>query len=170
VWAVGEALGGQPIFEHWDGTAWTALSSPPVTASRIYMTGITAASADDVCAVGFTSTANRSPYQTLSEHWDGRAWSIIRSPDQIKGNNLFFHVAAVSSGDVWAVGYDYGSTGVADALLANWNGKKWQVVTGPGSAGSQNNELFAVTALSTGTAWAVGDSNQEPWIISSNNA
>lgn len=168
VWATGE--GSQPIFEHWDGTVWSVVPSPPVSASRIYINGITAASSTDVWAVGFTSSASGAPYQTLSEHWDGRAWSIVRSPDPIRGNNLFLQVAAVSNGDVWAVGYGYASTGGADPLLANWNGKKWQLVTAPVPIGTQDNELFAVTVLSNGTAWGAGDSDHEPSTISSGNA
>jgi hypothetical protein len=173
VWAAGEALKGQPAFDHWDGKTWTAFSGPPVSAGYLHMTGIAAASASDVWAVGtMTGTASGSPYQTLSEHWDGTAWSIVRSPDPVsKGNNAFFQVAAVSGNDVWAVGYGYGPTegGGAAPILANWDGKKWQLASAPVPAGTQTDELFAVTALPTGTAWAVGRSDNQSLIITTSN-
>jgi len=171
VWAAGEAsTGGQPVFEHWDGKAWTAVSGPPVSASYLAAISITAVSADDVWAVGTTRQAVRgAPYQTLAEHWNGHKWSIVPSPDPVTGNNLFLQAAAVSSSDVWAVGYDYGSTGGASPLLANWDGTKWHVVPAPVPSGTSYNELAAVAALPTGTVRAVGRSDYEDLIINTSN-
>jgi hypothetical protein len=169
VWATGEGPHGQPAFDHWDGTAWTAFSGPQVNNLDIYMTGITAASASDVWAVG-TRHDNGTPDQTLAEHWNGTGWSIVRSPDPAKnGSNGFTQVAAVSGNDVWAVGYSYGSTGPETPLMANWDGKKWEVVTAPVPAGTQINELAAVTALPTGTAWAAGRSDNQSMIMTTSN-
>jgi len=171
VWAAGAAsTGGQPVFEHWDGKAWTAFSGPLVSAGYVAAIGITAVSASDVWAVGTTrETVRGAPYQTLSEHWNGHKWSIVPSPDPVTGNNLFLQAAAISSSDVWAVGYDYGSTGGASPLLANWDGAKWNTVRAPVPGGTQYNELAAVAALSTGTVWAVGRSDYEDLIIHTSN-
>jgi hypothetical protein len=123
-----------------------------------------------VWAVGTTrGTARGAPYQTLSEHWNGKDWSIVPTPNPVTGNDLFIQAAAISSSDVWAVGYDYGSTGGASPLLANWDGTKWRVVPAPVSTGTQYNELAAVAALSTGTVWAVGRSGYEDLIINTSN-
>ena len=91
------------------------------------------------------------------------------SPDPVTGNNLFLQAAAISGSDVWAVGYDYGSTGGASPLLANWDGTKWNTVRAPVPGGTQYNELAAVAALSTGTVWAVGRSDYEDLIIHTSN-
>ena len=169
VWAAGET-GGQPVFEHWDGKAWTAFFGPLVSAGYVAAIGITAVSASDVWAVGTTrETVRGAPYQTLSEHWNGHKWSIVPSPDPVTGNNVFLQAAAISSSDVWAVGYDYGSTGGASPLLANWDGAKWNTVRAPVPGGTQYNELAAVAALSTGTVWAVGRSDYEDLIIHTRN-
>ena len=170
VWAAGQASGGQPVFEHWDGTTWTAFSGPPISTAYVSVSGITAVSANDVWAVGTArGTARGAPYQTLSEHWNGTKWSIVPSPDPVAGNDALIQATALSSSDVWAVGYDYGSAGGASPLLANWDGTKWHAVPAPVPSGTQYNELAAVAALPTGTVWAVGRSGYEDLIIHTSN-
>lgn len=167
VWAAGEA-GLQPVFEHWDGKTWSAFSGPPVSAQYLAVSGITAVSATDVWAVGTTrAPVRRAPYQTLSEHWDGHRWNIVASPNPVAGNDVLLQVAAISSSDVWAVGYDYGAG--ASPLVANWNGTKWNTVQVPVPNGTQYNQLAAVATLSTGTVWAVGRSDYEDLIIHTSN-
>jgi hypothetical protein len=171
VWVTGEA-GLQPIFEHWNGKTWSAFSGPPVSAAYVAVTGITAVSSTDVWAVGTTRAPGRRPappYQTLAEHWDGQKWSIVASPDPVAGNNVFIQAAAISGSDVWAVGYDYGATGGASPLLANWDGTKWNTVQAPVPSGTQYNQLAAAAALPTGTVWAVGRSDYEDLIINTSN-
>ena len=46
---------------------------------------------------------------TLTEHWNGTAWSVVASPNAGTINSLQ-SVAAVSANDVWAVGYRYNFT------------------------------------------------------------
>ena len=57
---------------HWDGTAWTITPSPAAGT----LTGITARSASDVWAVGYTTGP-----QTLTLHWDGTTWTTVPSPN-----------------------------------------------------------------------------------------
>ena len=75
-------------------------------------------SADDTWAVGLaTSTyyiSDGDPItssQTLIEHWDGTAWSIVPGPNPGTADNYYgtitnelYGVPAVSASDVWAVG------------------------------------------------------------------
>ncbi len=169
VWAAGEA-GLQPVFEHWNGKTWSAFSGPPVSAGYVAVSGVTAVSATDVWAVGTTRAPVRgAPFQTLSEHWDGHKWAIVASPNPVTGNDVLIQAAAISSTDVWAVGYDYGATGGASPLLADWDGKKWNTVRAPVPSGTQYNQLAAVAALPTGTVWAVGRSDYEDLIINTSN-
>jgi hypothetical protein len=171
VWAAGQALsGGQPVFEHWDGKTWTAFSGPPISAAYVSVSGITAVSASDAWAVGTTrGTARGAPYQTLAEHWNGTKWSIVPTPDPVTGNDLLIQAAALSSSDVWAVGYDYGPTGGASPLLTNWDGTKWRAVPTPVPTGTQYNQLAAVAALPAGTVWAAGRSGHEDLIVTTSN-
>jgi hypothetical protein len=66
-----------------------------------------------------------------------------------------FGVSALSSQDVWAVGY-YIKTdqNTWQTLIEHWNGQRWTVVASPHPA--PNAILYNVTALSPSDVWAVG--------------
>ena len=50
------------------------------------------------------------PFNTLTEHWNGTAWSIVTSPNASQGNVLS-GVTCTSASDCWAVGeYSNGSS------------------------------------------------------------
>jgi hypothetical protein len=103
-WAVGGNT--QTLTEHWDGTAWSVVASPNIANTNNTLSGVAAISGNDVWAVGnYLDRFNTgAPLQTLIEHWDGTAWSIVSSPDVGTGSNLLAAVAADSLGDAWAVG------------------------------------------------------------------
>ena len=90
--------------EHWDGSAWSVVSSPNAGTSHNYLNGVAAVSANDVWAVGYYVNGSNVD-QTLVEHWNGSAWSVVSSPNAGTGDNDLYGVAAVSATDVWAVGY-----------------------------------------------------------------
>ena len=111
VWAVGYTIttdgSNQPdrtLIEHWNGTSWSIVASPTV-ASNDTLTGVAARSATDIWAVGFRQDRSGAiPInRTLTEHWNGSAWSVVASPNVGSNDNLLNAVAAVP-GDVWAVG------------------------------------------------------------------
>jgi len=112
VWAVGYTIttdgSNQPdrtLIEHWNGTSWSIVASPTV-ASNDTLTGVAARSATDIWAVGFRQD-HSGPIpidRTLTEHWNGSAWSVVASPNVGSNDNLLNAVAAVPGGDVWAVG------------------------------------------------------------------
>ena len=126
---------------------WNVVTSPNKQAANGF-TSITAISANDVWAAGFTKGANLKP---LLEHWDGSSWQIVASP-KIKDRALY-GIAAVSTNDVWAVGNNANpSKGVP--LTEHWNGTKWSIKSSPNkSAGVR---LFGVAATSSNDVWAVG--------------
>ena len=110
---------------------------------------VTALAANDVWAVGAQAEGTR----TLTEHWNGTAWSIVASPNPDAGsaNDFLAAVSAVSSTDVWAVGF----SSTFKTLTLQWNGSRWKVVASPNPSPVRN-ELFGVGAVSGGTVWAVG--------------
>jgi hypothetical protein len=57
-----------------------------------------------------------------------------------------YGATAVSTNDVWAVGYYYGY-----AVTENWNGSTWNVVPNPGVGVPSS-----IAAVSTNVIWAVG--------------
>jgi hypothetical protein len=77
----------------------------------------------------------------------GRARPLAGSPP----STFLSGVAAISSGDIWAVGSS-GSTPVAE----HWDGSAWSQVTAPAPAGAGTSTLNAVSAVSANDVWAVG--------------
>jgi hypothetical protein len=84
----------------------------------------------------------------------GPDWQVVLSPSQGTNDSYLNSVGAVSSTDVWAVGY-YNTNGSAQSLVENWNGTRWKIVPNP-NLGIYDN-LQAVTAVSPNDVWAVGE-------------
>ncbi|HVB21694.1 MAG TPA: hypothetical protein VNG51_07100 [Ktedonobacteraceae bacterium] len=85
-------------------------------------------------------------------------WKIIPNPTPDSSTNSSFRsIAAVSSKDVWAVGYYVDSqTQKYRTLIEHWNGTKWSIVASP--TGSSESSLNAVAHVpGTTTAWTAGD-------------
>ncbi len=157
-WAVGYYFAGnganQTLVEHWNGMAWKVQKSPsPPSAGGDYLDGVAAVSANDAWAVGYYYKGNNA--QTLVEHWNGKAWTMEKSPDPSTSFDQLLGVAAVSASDVWAVGsYSKGPTN-DQTLVERWNGKAWKVQKSPDPSTSDN-ELQGVAAVSGSDAWAAG--------------
>jgi hypothetical protein len=168
-WAVGEYTldehgAVRTLIQHYDGTAWTIVPSP----NRLLGTGrnqintllgVTAITSSDVWAVGYTVSLD-DPYQTLTMHWNGAAWSIVDSPNYTfpGAYNTLLDVSATSPDDVWAVGGSAVGGGSSRGLLLHFDGTAWSLQAGPPNA-----EFWAssarngVVALSATDVWAVGD-------------
>ena len=82
-------------------------------------------------------------------HWDGTSWSLSTS-----GNGAaLFGMAATSSSDVWAVGYESSGT-----LVMHWDGTTWSPVNSPRPF-PYAGELWSVSAISPTEVWATGDAS-----------
>jgi len=94
---------------------------------------------------------------TLTEHWNGSQWSLVKSPSPGLTFNNLYGVAALSATNAWAVG-SYSNdqkNPYGKALIEHWNGSQWSVVSNP-SPGSLSNALYSVVAVSAKDVWAVG--------------
>jgi len=84
-WAVGTQFGaaGQapppPVAYHWNASAWS-LTPTPSFGVNAGLTAVSASSATDARAVGFTLPSGYRVRQPLSEHWNGSAWSVVSGP------------------------------------------------------------------------------------------
>jgi hypothetical protein len=80
VWAVGDS-GSNRLIEQWNGTSWTVVPSPGLPAGTVFniLAGAVVVTASDIWAVGESQNSSGIP-ATLTEHWDGIAWSIVASP------------------------------------------------------------------------------------------
>lgn len=163
VWAAGYYLNSfgvsQTLIENWDGTAWRVVASPNVGGLLDNeLTTIDAVSPGDVFAAGYYYN-DQAVAQTLIEHYDGTAWSIVASPNMGSADNTLYSVSMVSATDAWAVGYytilnASGGT-VYKSLAEHWNGATWSVVATP-NIGSFSNVFYGVDAVSSNDVWAVG--------------
>ena len=136
VWAVGATSSGT-LIEHWDGTRWRVIPSP---GARGVLLGVSTLSFTDVWAVGDVVVGRTT--NTLTEHWDGSTWSILKSPSPGAFGNQLVSVAAISSTNVWAVGYTATTRFGEQALVVDWNGTSWNVV--PSSLSERSRYLSSV--------------------------
>jgi len=159
VWTVGYFYplpGNVPartLTEHWNGSNWSVINSPNVGTNPSLLYATAASSTNDVWAVGLSYNPG-NPSQTLIEHWNGKKWKVVSSPNAGSGSNSLYGVAASSPRDVWAVGY-YNNNGSIQTLIEHWNGRKWAVISSPNSGAGST--LSGVTAISKKDAWAVGE-------------
>jgi len=136
--------------------AWSASFSPPPR-SGYEVAGFAARSAVDVWAVGLRP-GGRCQYQTLTQHWDGSAWTIIPSPGNTKVNSVLDGVTVAGRNQAWAVGTVGCPADQSRTLTEHWNGSRWSIVASPngGVTGNRFSTLQAVTAISPSDVWAVG--------------
>ncbi len=164
-WAVGGAdLGYTPqtLIEHWNGSAWSVVSSPnPGPSTFIRLSGVAAISSSNAWTVGYYQD-NSGSIVTLAEHWNGSVWSVVTSPNPagFMANELFA-VAARSANDIWAVGTSQTNTNVTQTLTEHWNGSQWSVIPSV-NPGATFSALRGVAVVSATNAWAVGNyTNQQ---------
>lgn len=147
VWVVG-SFGGyaqqfRPLVWHWNGSAWSVVSSADPGQGG-HFAAIGGLSANDVWAVG--SRNGRS----LIEHWNGSTWTNVPSPNPSGTDNRLYAVIAISSNDAWAVG-----TTSAEIIALHWNGSVWAVVPTV-NPGPFENSFASISAISSNDVWAVG--------------
>jgi hypothetical protein len=164
-WAVGGYLGNDNLSHalvlHWNGTAWRQIDSP--IASRyptdFGLTGVSAVSGSDAWAVGNYGINGADTSHALILHWNGTAWSKVKSPSPGSGTNYLEGVSAVSGSDAWAVGNysSYYTLGTSRTLVLHWNGTAWSKINSPTPNPHDLNYLEEVSARSSSDAWAVGN-------------
>jgi hypothetical protein len=158
-WAVGDFIGGTSgvlanMAEHWDGSTWSEFPLPNLGINQNTLFGVSELPSGSTWAVGFYLDANWVD-QTLVEHWNGSAWTVIPSPSPGAQGNIFYGVAALSDSDIWAVGVTLDANENTHPLIEHWNGTAWSVVTAPDPNGT-GNSLYAINAVSPTSVYAVG--------------
>ncbi|HYO49240.1 MAG TPA: S-layer homology domain-containing protein, partial [Chloroflexia bacterium] len=161
VWAVGYYLlcdnTPRTLTMHWDGAAWTVITSPNIGTLANRLTGVDAISSGDVWAVGMYNQGSDDAIP-MGLHWNGTSWSSVPMPGRTGFADNIFGVAAVSPNDVWAVGYSFNDQGATRSLIEHWDGTSWSIATSP-MIGSD--KLRGVSARAANDVWAVGESNNQ---------
>jgi hypothetical protein len=174
-WAAGEDEevpgGGAATVLHWDGEHWT---NSPITGAAVdsHLWALSADSPTDAWAVGYHLRVDGTA-ESFIVHWNGTTWSQVPSPSPAPVSNSYQlrSVSAVSSTDVWAVGFSTDANNASNAFILHWNGSNWLQFASPTST-SEDAQLSSVSATSSG-AWAVGNTGNgnptfEPLVLGLN--
>jgi hypothetical protein len=166
VWAVGVVTDGhgsyKPLTEHWDGSSWSIVATPAVPGRDGQLSAVAVIDKADAWAVGsyvIGDGASTDP-QTLTEHWDGRAWAVVPSPNQAGVESSLHAIVATNSRDVWAGGRK-GTFLPQAPLLLHWDGASWSTVSGapppPQMFGRWvGADVVGLSARDSRDVWAVG--------------
>jgi hypothetical protein len=151
-WAVGEQFGaaGQtppPAIYHWNGAAWSLVSSPALPGPGALM-AVSASSATDAWAVGF-AVLGWHHHSTVLEHWNGSAWTVDAADALNSPTAELNAVLDLSPVNAYAVGL--GSA----PKLEHWNGTAWSAVTLP-DASFEPAAGQSISATSASDIWVVG--------------
>lgn len=159
-WAVGVSTSSagvtSPLIEHWNGAAWSVVSSPNLPGSTdTFLNGPSCTVPANCWAVGGAVTSsNQKP---IAEHWNGTKWSLIvlPAPSGLPNNGLA-SVSCTSTGTCMATGSS-AKAGLSSGptLAERWNGTSWSVVPTPNLNGGLNH----VSCTSASNCWAVGISS-----------
>jgi hypothetical protein len=146
IWAVGQRYGRANPFGdttltlRFNGSTWSRIPSPNALTGNSndqnWLTSVSAVAANDVWAVGRDGNHDGVPLdRTLIKHWDGARWTIVPNPDPggSSQDNDLWGVAAVATGDVWAVGGvgSFLNPGASSPLALHWDGSSWTQVSVP---------------------------------------
>lgn len=133
------------LVEHWDGVAWS------VALRDARGNEFSAIDASDDTHVWAVSRGRMFAGQGDFAQWDGSSWETSAPPDT-GFLSSFTSVLAVSSYNVWAVGFRKSGN---RTLIEHWDGARWAVVPSPNPT-KHANSLYAVDGSSAGDVWAVG--------------
>ena len=165
VWAVGTFFSAntfEPMVEHWNGTSWSLVAVQNANSFDNELFGVSAFSPTDVWVVGEDSLSGM-PLQSLAEHWDGSAWSLIATGNSAVGNNEILWVQTLEAGHAVGVGFGNHTVDGAGNELTPRQSESWDLnATSPNTLtnlgtglGTGDNALIGV-ARSGGAVWAVG--------------
>jgi hypothetical protein len=151
VWVVGGRKQFEPpMTARWNGSRWQLIPAPD-SDSTLQLSSIDFAAPDDGWAVGGSGDD-----RDVAIHWDGKRWANVQGAAFGSRNVRLFDVAALSSTNVWAVGFSQILGSAAPiALIEHWDGHLWRAVKSP-NPGAEHSELGAVVALSADDVWALG--------------
>jgi hypothetical protein len=153
-------IGNQPLVEHWDGTGWSIVTSPPGPGDTS-LRGISCVAANDCWAAGHSGD---EVIRTFVEHYDGTLWTIVPSPNQSSPTNALYAVTCNSAADCWAVGQFFNTvpatcgenqTVSTESLVEHYDGTVWSIVNAPYDP-CKYNLLDKVACTDGANCWAVG--------------
>jgi hypothetical protein len=160
VWAVGYGQAAEfdnttPMVMHYDGKSWVTEPEPADgdDGGQTELLSVDAINGTDIWAAGYTWNASNSTVRAVMLQSTGGAFTNVDLGGTTSSTTYtqIDSISAVSSADVWAVGY------VDDdvPLIEHYDGTTWTEVS---SGLPKGDILNAVTATGVDNAWAVATS------------
>lgn len=147
----------QPYTAHWNGTEWESVPIGTPNDWTASLRAVAGVAPDDIWAVGYFYSG-KSLSESLTVHWNGKAWSVVKGPNLAGSGSTLYSVAALAPNNVWAAGFVEDSSGTSRPLIIHWDGQSWAEdrsldLSRLGAAGG---EIYAIAAVSDKDIWAVG--------------
>ena len=177
-WAVGAVVDvdgdGNPtaaLIENWNGVSWSMIPSPAVTGPGVVgavLQGVSCVSAASCVAVGFSTDDTGANLHTVTEQWNGLAWSLGLSADTGQAFDQLNSVQCVSAGDCWAVGNAgpaqqdpnflpiYPGAVGDQGLIEHWDGSAWSLSPSVTESSPNGGYLNGITCVGATDCWASG--------------
>jgi hypothetical protein len=149
-----------PLAEAWNGTRWTAVTTPlPAPADQ---GGLYAVSCDGTSycqAVGYYITTIGAVTRPLAETWNGTRWTAATPPPPPGGKHLtLYGVSCPVASSCMAVGQYTAPPGVGAPLAEELRGGRWTPGSPPVPAKAHKEAyLDAVSCVSVSVCEAVGE-------------
>ena len=115
-------------------------------------------------AVGFQSDNQLNGSRTLTDHWNGKTWNVVASPNPgstpecqaQNSGNMLNAVAEITPTNVWAAGFQFNCHGLLTTMMLQGNCKSWHVVATPALRTNDNSAFNGLAALAADNVFAVG--------------
>ncbi len=153
----------QTLIESWDGASWSVVPSPNQNNEgptlNNFLRSVSCVSSTSCMAVGFDYMNQFQNSQSLTESWDGTAWSLTASPNPGTDYNDVTGVSCSSAISCVAVG-SYNNTSNEDpsadqTLIESWDGTDWSLTPSP-NLKTTDNALSGVFCSGASSCVAAG--------------
>src|SRR5215469_2421320 len=146
------------VAEHWNGNSWniTPVPNPPGITAGGGLGSVSCTGTSACMAIGAYSNSS-SPFQPLSERWNGTRWSVVPIPHPPGAlATLLQSVACTSATACTTVGFAINASGTAVTVAERWNGTRWSNQPTPNPAGTPGAQLLGVACTGASACTAVG--------------
>ncbi len=163
VWAVGTYFNPtegyyDTLIDHYNGTSWSVIPSHGLGTVYSLLRAVSAHSSTDAWAVGQYVDAATGNTVPLSEHWNGKTWSVVTYASLAEPYHAAVGVADFGPSDVYSVNgwsVNQNGTGFLHPESGFYNGS-W-ALTEMATMGTLGSPVNALAAISDHDMWGVGD-------------
>jgi hypothetical protein len=157
--AVGGSDSGS-LAERWNGTRWRIQPIPtPTGAVFSGLNGVSCLPPSFCMATGAYSASSspNGPVKPLAERWNGKRWTIVRTPSRAGSVQTFLgQVSCTSRSACTTIGEQHSATGIVHTVAERWNGATWRIQSTPNPPKVQFASLSGTACTGPSACLAVG--------------